>query len=96
MGNNESSSYCESNQSFQEQCNIEYLSSRQIALHSMRKFGNSLVENFPGKTLKITNNFEEFQKRQLIKMLQKHSSAWEYTDMRGIDPKNCIHHIYIE
>ena len=31
-------------------------------------------------------------------MLQEHSSsyAWEYTDMKGIDPNICIHHIYIE
>ena len=34
----------------------------------------------------------------MIEILQKHSSAfaWEYTDMRGIDPKTRIHHIYIE
>ena len=49
------------NQSFKEQCNIEYLSFHQMALHSMEKFSNS-VENFPGKT-KINNNLEEFQKR---------------------------------
>ena len=30
-------------------------------------------------------------------MLQKYSStyAWEYTDMKGIDLKTCMHHIYI-
>lgn len=35
---------------------------------------------------------------QLVEVLQKHSSvyAWEYTDMRGIDPNTCIHHIFIE
>jgi len=38
------------------------------------------------------------QKKQLREILQKNSSAfsWEYTDMRGIDPKTCIPHIYIE
>jgi len=37
------------------------------------------------------------QKKQLIEILRKHSSAfaWEY-NMRGIDPKTCIPHIYIE
>jgi hypothetical protein len=34
----------------------------------------------------------------LIKILQTHSDAfaWEYTDMQGIHPNTCIHHIYIE
>jgi hypothetical protein len=64
----------------------------------MEKFGNSSIEIFPGKTLNVNENLEELQKNQLIEILQKHSSAfaWEYTDMRGIDPKTCIHHIYIE
>lgn len=42
----------------------------------MEKFGNSLVENCPGKTLNINNNLEEFQKRKLTKMLQKYSSSY--------------------
>lgn len=52
----------------------------------------------PGKTLTINNNLEEFQKRKLIEMLQKHSSsyAWDYADMKGVDPKTCMHHIYIQ
>ena len=89
---------CESSHSFQEQCNIEYLSSRQLSWHSMEKFGNYTIEIFQGKTLNINNNLEEFQKKELIKMLQEHSSAyaWEYTDMKGIDPNTCIHHIYIK
>lgn len=29
----------------------------------MEKFGNSLVEFFPGKTLNIINNLEQFQKK---------------------------------
>jgi len=31
-------------------------------------------------------------------MLQEHCSAyaWEYTNMKGIGPNTCIHHIYIE
>ena len=41
--NNELSSQCESSQNFQEQCNIEYLSSRQMSLYCMEEFGNSLI-----------------------------------------------------
>jgi len=64
----------------------------------MKKFGNSLVEMFLGKTLNINDNLEGFQKSKLIKMLQKHSSAsaWKYTDMKGIDLNTCMHHIYIK
>ena len=82
MENNECS--YESNQSFQEPCNIEYLSSRQLSLHSMEKIGNSLIEIFPGETLNINDNLEESQKKELIKMLQEHfyAYAWEYTNMK--------------
>jgi len=68
-----------------------------MALHSMENFSSSQVGNFPRKTLNINNNFEESQKKKLIKMLQKQSSAyaWEYTDMKGIDPKTFMHHVYI-
>ena len=61
-------------------------------VNSIEKIGNSTIEIFQGKTLNINNNLEEFQKKELIKMLQEHSStyAWEYTDMKGIDPNNCI------
>ena len=33
-----------------------------------------------------------------METLQKHSSAyaWEYTNMKGINPETCIHHLYIE
>ena len=98
MENNESSLYCEYSHSFQEKCNIGYLSSRQMSLHSTKKFSNSLIEIFLVKTLNINDNLEESQKEELIKMLQEHSStyAWEYTNMKGIDPNTCIHHIYIE
>ena len=41
---------------------------------------------------------ERLQQEKLIKTLEQHSSAyaWEYTDMKVISPKTCIHHIYIE
>ena len=83
---------------FQLDSDIEYLSSRQMSLFSMEEFGSSAIEIFPGKTLNINKNLERSQQEELTKILQKHSTAfaWEYTDMKGIDPKTCIHHIYIE
>eukprot|EP00253_Pinus_taeda_P031339 PITA_31339 len=83
---------------FQLDSNIGYLSSRQMSLYSMEEFNSSTIEIFPGKTLNINKNLEKSQHEELTKILQKHSTAfaWEYTDMKGIDPKTCIHHIYIE
>jgi len=83
---------------FQLNSNIEYLSSRQMSLYSMEEFGSSTIEIFPGKTLNINKNLEKSQQEELSKILQKHSTAfaWEYTDMKSIDPKTDIHHIYIE
>ena len=98
MNNNDSSSYYDQNKKFQEQCSNEYLSLYQFSLHYMEKFSNSQVEIFLGKTLNINNYLEEPPSRKLIMMLQKHPSsyAWEYTHMKGIDPKTCMHHIYIQ
>ena len=64
----------------------------------MEEFGSSTIEIFPSNTLNINKNLEKLQQEELAKILQKHSaaSAWEYTDMKGIYPKTCIHHIYIE
>eukprot|EP00253_Pinus_taeda_P019760 PITA_19760 len=83
---------------FQLDFEIEYLSSRQMSLYSMEEFGSSTIEIFPGETLNINKNLEKSQQGELTKILQRHSTAfaWEYIDMKGIDPKTCIHHIYIE
>jgi hypothetical protein len=96
---------------FQESCTMETLSkiyglmssneastSRSNNEASTSGSNNEAIENFQGKTLNINLNLEENQKKQLIKILQTHSDAfaWEYTDMRGIHPNTCIHHIYIE
>eukprot|EP00253_Pinus_taeda_P025248 PITA_25248 len=69
-----------------------------MSLYSMEEFGSSTIEIFPGKTLNINKNLEKSQQEELTKILQQHSTAfaWEYIDMKGIDPKTCIHHIYIE
>jgi hypothetical protein len=62
-----------------------------------RNFGNRFP-CVPTITLNINSKLEENKKEQLIKTIQKHSGAfaWEYTDMHGIHPNTCIHHIYIE
>ena len=69
-----------------------------MSLYSMEEFGSSAIEIFLGKTLNINKNLEKFQQEKLVKTLQRHSYtyAWEYTDMKGINPKTCTHHIYIE
>ena len=69
-----------------------------MSLYSMDKFGSSKIKIFPGKTLNINKNPEKSQQEKLVKILQRHSStyAWEYTDMKGISPMTCTHHIYIE
>ena len=69
-----------------------------MSLYSMEEFGSSTIENFPGRTLNINENLEKLQQEELTKTSQKHSAtfAWEYTNMKGIDTKTCIHHIYIE
>eukprot|EP00253_Pinus_taeda_P030524 PITA_30524 len=97
LENFEPSSEYDSTQ-FQLDSDIECLSSRQMAIFSMEEFGSFSIEIFPGKTLNINRNLESSQQEKLTKLLQRHSTAfaWEYTDMKGIDPKTCIHHIYIE
>ena len=69
-----------------------------MSLYSMDKFGSSTIEIFPGKTLNINKNLEKYQQEELVKILQRHSSAyaWEYTDMKRISPKIFTHHIYME
>lgn len=50
-----------------------------------------------GKLLHINSGLTLEQQEQLVKILQEKSGtfALEYSDMRVIRPKNCIHHIYI-
>lgn len=59
LENNESSSHYDHSKN-------EYLSSRQVSLLSMEKFGNSIIEIFPSKTLNINENLEGLQKNQQI------------------------------
>ena len=52
----------------------------------------------PGKVLHINAGLTESQQEQLLKVLkiQSGSFTWEYTDMKGIHPDTCIHHIYMD
>jgi len=59
---------------------------------------SKIVEIEPGKTLNINANLTPQQEMNLIHLLRKYKEefAWDYPDMKGIDPQLCTHHIYIE
>ena len=46
----------------------------------------------------INDNFNDNQQHKLIKVLKKYKGyfTWDYSDMKGIDPQLCTHHIYTE
>jgi len=52
----------------------------------------------PKKFLHINAGLSENQQAQLLEVLKKQvgAFAWEYTDMKGIHPDTCIHHIYMD
>ena len=56
------------------------------------------IEIEPGNILNINGNLDGDQKQRLIKFLQKHQGAfaWDYPDMKGMDPQLCTHHIYTD
>eukprot|EP00253_Pinus_taeda_P006540 PITA_06540 len=59
---------------------------------------SKIVEIEPGKTLNINADLTPEQETKLIHILRKYKEAfaWDYPDMKGIDPQLCTHHIYIE
>lgn len=59
---------------------------------------SKVVEIELGKTLNINANLTLDQETKLVHLLRKYqeSFAWDYLDMKGIDPQLCTHHIYIE
>ena len=59
---------------------------------------SKIVEIELRKTLNINANLTSKQERKLIQLLRKHKEAfaWDYLDMKGIDPHLYTHHIYIE
>ena len=52
----------------------------------------------PEKFLHINAGLSENQQEQLLKVIKKQARAfaWEYTNMKGIHPDTCIHHIYMD
>jgi hypothetical protein len=54
------------------------------------------VEISLGKSLYINFGLELDQQQKMIQMIQGQSKdfAWDYSDMKGIHPDTCIHHIY--
>jgi hypothetical protein len=65
---------------------------------SMANTQSKIIEISPGKYLNIGTNFEPSQEEQLIALLNKYHKefSWEYTDMKGIHPETCTHHIYTD
>ena len=57
-----------------------------------------LVDISLGRFMNINTNLNEKQQHKLIQIIYKYHQtfAWEYPDMKGIDPQLCTHHIYIE
>ncbi len=52
----------------------------------------------PGKFLHINASLDESQQEKLLKILKNQTGAfaWEYTDMKGIHPDTCVHHMYTD
>ena len=57
-----------------------------------------VIAIFPGKSLNINSDLEVSQEQKLVELLRKYSKsfAWDYTNMPGIHPDTCTHHIYME
>jgi hypothetical protein len=88
-------------QTFQENCTIHSLEStfnEIFPVISMENTQSKIIEISPGKYLNIGTNFEPSQEEQSIALLKKYhkSFAWEYTNMQGIHPETCTHHIYTD
>lgn len=52
----------------------------------------------PGKVLNINDSVDSEKQQKLIQVLQKNKGAfaWDYPDMKGIEPQLCTHHIYTQ
>ena len=84
---------------FQEQYNPSNISS-SVILFIDEKVGASTIpmEISPRRSLIINANLTEDQQSQLVQLLKAQFRAfdWTYTDMKGIHPNTCIHHIYTQ
>ena len=56
------------------------------------------AEISPGKFLHLNLKLEKQQTKKLLELLKEQSGAfaWDYSDMKGIDPNTCSHHIYTQ
>jgi len=89
------------NKFFYEKCIIQSLKNSFEIIFPVNSITNSkskIIEISPGRNLNISNNLQSSQEQEVIALLQKYSKAfsWDYTDMQGIHPKTCIHHIYTD
>jgi len=59
---------------------------------------NSPVKIELGKFLNINPKLTTKQNQLLLQLLKKYKKAfsWDYTDMKGIHPNLCSHHIYLK
>ena len=88
-------------QNFQETCTIQSLQTTFHDIFPVQSITNTqsqIIEISPGKTLNIGNHLDSSQQEKLIRLLRKYQKAfaWDYTDMHGIHPDTCTHHIYID
>ena len=88
-------------QNFQENCTINSLGSSFndiFPVNSIKNAQSKIIEIGPGKSLNIGANLEPSQEEQLIALLDKYQKSFslENTDMSGIHPETCTHHIYTD
>ena len=86
-------------QIFQETCTMYSLKAtfeEIFPIGSIINTQSKTIEISPGKTLNIGAFLETSQERRLLDLLTKYQKAftWDYTDMQGIHPETCTHHIY--
>eukprot|EP00253_Pinus_taeda_P035473 PITA_35473 len=89
------------NQCFQETCTVQSLRNSFTNIFPVNTITNSTtktIEIYPRKHLNIRNHLQSSQEQEVIELLQKYSKsfAWDYTNMQGIHPNTCIHHIYTD
>ena len=79
-----------------EECPLKETHYQTIPITSVAN--SKIVEIEPGKTLNINANLTSEQERKFIQLLRRYKEAfaWDYPDMKGIDPQLCTRHIYID
>ena len=85
---------------FQEQLDPSILSSTYF-IFEIDEFDMSYTmpyEISPRNFLHINYGSDADQQKQLVSILKEQTRAftWEYTDIKGIHPYTCIHHIYTQ